>query len=59
MIYEEPVDGLTYDVFLKQVQLAQARSINEHGWEAVRFTVKMKEGRVVLKAKKARAEELG
>lgn len=57
-VYHEPTEGLNFEFFCQQVQAARDQSIATHGWDAVRFTVRVKSGRVILKAKRASADDL-
>jgi hypothetical protein len=50
---DAPDENLNFEDFRKEIDLAREMAVEVHGWEAVRFTVKVKDGKVVLKAKKA------
>ena len=55
-VYNEPIDNLTFADFQNEVDLARETATMVHGWEAVRFTVKVNQGKVVLRAKKAQVK---
>ena len=51
-VYGEPIDDLNFEEFQSEIDQARATAMEIHGWETIRFTVKVRDGKVVLRAKK-------
>ena len=51
-VYGEPTEEITFEDFQLEIDQAREIAMTVHGWDIVRFTVKVREGKVVLKARK-------